>query len=96
MVEEGWSYSDAEAFCTQYGLNIEKIEQETTAVNEGIIIAQNMPKGRTIVKGMTLRVTVAIKPKPKPTPTPTPSEDDKDKEKDKDKEEDKTDDNKTE
>ena len=86
MVEEGWSYSDAEAFCSQYGLKIEKTEQETTAVTEGTIIAQNIPMGRTIVKGMTLRVTVAIKPKPAPTPTPTPTptpSDDKSKEKDK-------------
>ena len=31
-----------------------------------------MPKGRKIIAGTTLRVTVAVKPKPKPEPTPEP------------------------
>ena len=66
MVEEKWSLSDVEAFCNRYGLNLETKEEETTAYPEGTIISQNLPKGRDIVKGMTLRVTVAIKPKAKP------------------------------
>ena len=70
MVEEGWSLSDVEAFCNKYGLVLEKTEQETSAYNEGTIISQNLPKGRSIVKGMTLRIVVAIKPKVKETPKP--------------------------
>ena len=66
MVEEKWSLSDVEAFCNKYGLNLETKEEETTAYSEGTIISQNLPKGREITKGMTLRVTVAIKPKAKP------------------------------
>ena len=66
MVEEKWSLSDVEAFCNKYGFNLETKEEETTAYSEGTIIAQNLPKGREITKGMTLRVTVAIKPKAKP------------------------------
>ena len=66
MVEEKWSLSDVEAFCNKYGLNLETKGEETTAYSEGTIISQNLPKGREITKGMTLRVTVAIKPKAKP------------------------------
>ena len=79
MVEEGWNLSDVRTFCDKYGLILEKTEQETTAYPEGTIISQSRTAGTTIVKGTTLRVTVAVKPKekpkPTPTPTPTPSED---------------------
>ena len=73
MVEEKWNLSDVEAFCNKYGLNLETKEEETTAYSEGTIISQNLPKNREIAKGMTLRVTVAIKPKAKPTPQPNPT-----------------------
>ena len=68
MAEEGWSLQDVEAFCSKYGLILEKEEQETTAYTEGSIIGQSRTKGSTIIKGTTLRVTVAIKPKEKPKP----------------------------
>lgn len=84
MAGEGWSLSDVETFCNKYGLVLEKVEQETNAYPEGTVISQSRTAGTTIVKGTTLKVTVAIKPKAKPQPTPTPSEDtDKDKEKEK-------------
>lgn len=70
MVAEGWSLSDVEAFCNKYGLVLEKTEQESANHEEGTIISQNLPKGRSIVKGMTLRIVVAIKPKVKETPKP--------------------------
>ena len=72
MAGEGWSLSDVEAFCNEYGLILEKTEQETTGYSEGTIIAQSRTAGTKIVKGTTLRVTVAVKPKVKPTPTPEP------------------------
>lgn len=72
MAAEGWSLSDVESFCSEYGLVLEKIEQETTAYTEGRVISQSRTAGTKIVKGTTLRVTVAIKPKAKPTPTPEP------------------------
>ena len=89
MAGEGWSLSDVETFCNKYGLVLEKVEQETTAYAEGTVISQSRTAGTTIVKGTTLKVTVAVKPKakPQPTPTPTPSEDT---DKDKDKKEEKT------
>ena len=76
MVEESWSISDAEAFCNKYGLILEKLEQATDAYPEGTIIQQNMPAGRTIVKGMTLKITVAVKPKPSPSPSEKPTDED--------------------
>ncbi len=72
MAGEGWSLSDAETFCNKYGLILEKTEQETSAYSEGTIISQSRTAGTTIVKGTTLKVTVAITPKAKPKPvTPT-------------------------
>ena len=68
MVEEGWSISDVEAFCTKYGLVLEKVEQETSAYTPGTVIGQSRTKGSTIIKGTTLKITVAIKPIVKETP----------------------------
>ena len=68
MAGEGWSLSDVETFCNKYGVILEKVEQETTAYSEGTIISQSRTAGTTIIKGTTLKVTVAVKPKAKPTP----------------------------
>ena len=68
MAGEGWSLSDVEAFCSEYGLVLEKSEQETTAYADGAIISQSRTAGTKIVKGTTLRVTVAVKPKVKEQP----------------------------
>ena len=76
MLEEGWSLEDAEAFCTKYGLTISVVYEETEAYAEGKVISQSRAAGSPIVKGQTLKVTIAKKPtvKPKPT-TPTVPED---------------------
>ena len=74
MAGEGWSLSDVETFCNKYGLVLEKVEQETTAYAEGTVISQSRTAGTTIVKGTTLKVTVAVKPKAKPQPTPKEEE----------------------
>ena len=66
MVEEGWSVSDVEAFCNKYELILEKVEQETSAYSEGTVIGQSRTRGSSIIKGTTLRITVAVKPKEKP------------------------------
>ena len=84
MVEEGWSVSDVEAFCNKYELILEKVEQETSAYSEGTVIGQSRTMGSSIIKGTTLRITVAIKPKEKEKPketddkTKTDEEDDDD------------------
>ncbi len=83
MAGEGWNLSDVETFCSEYGLILEKNEQETTAYNEGTIISQSRTAGTKIVKGTTLRVTVAVKPKPKPQPTEETNNQEENKEEDK-------------
>ena len=77
MAGEGWSLSDVETFCNKYGLILEKVEQETTAYAEGTVISQNRTAGSTIVKGTTLKVTVAKKPAAKPKEETKPKEEDK-------------------
>lgn len=62
MNAEGWSIDDAEAFCSKYGLTISTTYQETTQYDEGKIISQSRAAGSPIVKGTTLKVTVAKKP----------------------------------
>ncbi|MBR2828762.1 MAG: Stk1 family PASTA domain-containing Ser/Thr kinase [Bacilli bacterium] len=89
MVEEGWSLTDVEAFCAKYGLTLEKQEQETNAYAPGTIIGQSRTKGSSIVKGTTLRVTIAIKPKEKQASTPTPTPDSESQEEKEEKEENK-------
>ena len=69
MAGEGWSLSDVESFCSEYGLVLEKSEQETTGYTEGRVISQSRTAGTKIVKGTTLRVTIAVKPKTKPQST---------------------------
>ncbi|MDO4996017.1 MAG: Stk1 family PASTA domain-containing Ser/Thr kinase [Bacilli bacterium] len=76
MLEEGWSLEDAEAFCTKYGLTISVVYEETEAYAEGKVISQSRAAGSPIVKGQTLKVTIAKKPtvKPKPTTPTVPEE----------------------
>ena len=62
MAAEGWNLSDVETFCNEYGLILEKTEQETTAYAEGTVISQSRTVGTKIVKGTTLKVTIAKKP----------------------------------
>ena len=73
MAGEGWSLGDVETFCNKYGLSLEKTEQETSAYTEGTIISQSRTAGTKIVKGTTLRVTVAVKPKATSKPTTKPN-----------------------
>lgn len=73
MNAEGWSLSDAEAFCKKYGIIIKVNEVETDKYEEGKIISQSRAPGSPIARGTTLTIEVAKKPKAKPSPTPTPS-----------------------
>ena len=72
MVSEKWTLDDAQAFCNKYGLSLEKTDQETNSFPEGTIISQSRTAGSPIIKGTTLKVTVAKKPTVKETPTPVP------------------------
>lgn len=72
MNAEGWSLSDAEAFCKKYGIIIKVNEVETDKYAEGKIISQSRAPGSPIARGTTLTIEVAKKPKAKPSPSPTP------------------------
>lgn len=72
MNAEGWSLSDAEAFCKKYGIIIKVNEVETDKYTEGKIISQSRAAGSPIARGTTLTVEVSKKPTQKPT---TPSTD---------------------
>lgn len=59
MVAEKWSLEDAQAFADEYGITLDITEEESEE-EPGTIIAQGRPAGDTIIKGITLKVTVAI------------------------------------
>lgn len=58
MVAEKWTLEDAQAFADEYGLTLDITEKESEE-EPGTIIAQGRPAGDTIIKGITLKVTVA-------------------------------------
>ena len=68
MVAESWNLTDVETFCDKYGLILETVEQETANSTPGTIIGQSRTQGSQIIKGTTLKVTVAVKPKETPKP----------------------------
>ena len=78
MAELGWSLSDAEAFCTKYGIIIKTKYVETDKYAEGKIIIQDRAAGSPVARGTTVTVEVAKKPEPKkPAVEETPSTNDK-------------------
>ena len=58
MVAEKWTLEDAQAFADEYGLTLDITEEESEE-EPCTIIAQGRPAGDTIIKGITLKVTVA-------------------------------------
>ena len=54
-----WSVSDVEAFCDEYGLSLDKSYQETEDYAAGSIIRQSRQAKSKIVKGASLKITIA-------------------------------------
>ena len=77
MVSEKWTLDDAQVFCNKYGLSLEKTDQESANDLEGTIISQSRTAGSQIIKGTTLKVTVAKKPTVKETPKPVEEQEEK-------------------
>ena len=77
MVSEKWTLDDAQVFCNKYGLSLEKTDQESANDLEGTIISQSRTAGSPIIKGTTLKVTVAKKPTVKETPKPVEEQEEK-------------------
>ena len=59
MIAEGYTLADAEAFAEKYGIKLIITYEETEMKPEGTILSQGKPAGYTIVKGTTLKLTVA-------------------------------------
>jgi len=70
VVSEGWSVSDVEAFCEEYGLTLKIIERES-AEEEGTILEQSPKAESRIIEGITFKIVVAIKPVTTTTTTTT-------------------------
>lgn len=62
MIGEGWDKQMAQEFCDNNGIKLVVKEQESSTVNEGLIISQSLKKGTKIVKGQTLTIYVAVAP----------------------------------
>ena len=58
MVAEKWTLEDAQAFADEYGITLDITEKESDE-EPGTIIEQSRPAGDTIIKGITLKITVA-------------------------------------
>ena len=54
-----YSLSDIEAFCEKYGLNLQTEYIQTSEYEPGSIIKQNKTAGTDIIRGMTIKITIA-------------------------------------
>ena len=75
FVEDGWSETEAQDFCDKYGVTLKVTYEETLQYTEGMIISQSRTPDSPIVKGATLKITVAIQPTT-PTEEGEPSDED--------------------
>ena len=62
FVEDGWSETEAQDFCDKYGVTLKITYEETLQYTEGMIISQSRTPDSPIVKGATLKITVAKSP----------------------------------
>lgn len=78
FVGSKWKEADARDFCSKNNINVTISYEETSTVEEGIVIRQNRTAGVQVFQGATLQLVVSKKPTAtpvptnKPTPTPTP------------------------
>lgn len=62
FVEDNWSVEEIEEFCSQYGIILKINYEETLQYADGMIISQSRTPESPIVKGVTLKITVAKTP----------------------------------
>lgn len=62
FVEDGWSETEVQEFCNKYGVTLKITYEETLQYTEGMIISQSRTPASPIVKGATLKITVAKAP----------------------------------
>ena len=61
FVEEKWSVDGIKAFCEEYNLTLTIAYQETDEFDEGAVMRQDRKADSKIIKGASLRITVAKK-----------------------------------
>ena len=57
-----YTYDDVVDYLKKYNVTVNKAEQEDSTHTPGIVIAQNREKGKRIVSGASITVTVAVAP----------------------------------
>ena len=62
FVDEGYTLDKVKEFCEKNEITLDSTEKETKDAKEGTIVYQSRQAGSKVVKGVTLRVTVAKKP----------------------------------
>ncbi len=61
FVNEGYTLSKVQSFCSEHGISLDATEKETNDATEGSIIYQSRAAGTKVVSGVTLKVTIAKK-----------------------------------
>jgi len=59
MVGERWTLDDAQAFATEYNINLNVTYEETDTVSPNLVIYQSRSTQDPIIEGVTLRVTIS-------------------------------------
>ncbi len=57
-----YTYDDVVSFLEKYNVKVNKVEEETSSKNPGIVLKQSRAKGTRIVEGTSITITVAKKP----------------------------------
>ena len=70
FVSEGWKIDDIETFCSEYGITLTVVEEETDAYPVGTVIKQSRSADTKVISGATLKITVAKEKQPTNTEKP--------------------------
>lgn len=71
FVSEGWKVDDIETFCSEYGITLTVVEEETDAYPAGTVIKQSRSADTKVISGATLKITVAKEKQTTNTEKPT-------------------------
>ena len=71
FVSEGWKVDDIETFCSEYGITLTVVEEETNEYPAGTVIKQSRSADTKVISGATLKITVAKEKQTTNTEKPT-------------------------
>ena len=71
FVSEGWKVDDIETFCSEYGITLTVVEEETNEYPAGTVIKQSRSADTKVISGATLKITVAKEKQTTNTENPT-------------------------